>query len=196
MGDSTSDGEISPDSLPNRADRLPAQFADVGVKRTNLQVSGARSILETLPGQANAATVAQQLVSHHFRGCWVLALGTNDTGNVYEGSSLSRAARIARMMSIIGHQPVLWVDTVSLRDYGPYSESEMRAWNKDLLAACTRYRFMRVFDWAAVVKRLWFVSDQVHYTSLGSAQRARLTARALVAAFPADGSPSANCVVR
>ena len=44
---------------------------------------------------------------------------------------------------------------------------------------------MRVYDWAAVAKPRWFISDGIHYTSAGYTARSRLIARALAAAFPA-----------
>ena len=49
-----------------------------------------------------------------YRGCWVIALGTNDTADVYVGSNVSLAALLNRMMSVIGNQPVLWVNVKSL----------------------------------------------------------------------------------
>jgi hypothetical protein len=49
--------------------------------------------------------VAQQLIRDGFRGCWVLALGTNDTADVAIGSVVSRPARIRQMMSVIGNRP-------------------------------------------------------------------------------------------
>jgi lysophospholipase L1-like esterase len=36
-----------------------------------------------------------------------------------------------------------------------------------------------------VVRNGWFIDDGIHYTSYGYAQRARLIADALAAAFPA-----------
>ena len=44
-----------------------------------------------------------------YHGCWVIALGTNDTADVYVGSNVDLAERIRRMMSVIGNEPVLWV---------------------------------------------------------------------------------------
>ena len=75
IGDSTSDGLNSPDYLPNRHQRIPARYAAVGVKSTWLDISGARSVVETLPGQVNGYDAAKALVREGFRGCWVIALG-------------------------------------------------------------------------------------------------------------------------
>jgi peptidoglycan/LPS O-acetylase OafA/YrhL len=185
IGDSTSDGLNSPNYLPNRALRLSTQYGDVGVRQVTWEISGGRSIVETLGGQANAATVAQRLIRHGYRGCWVLALGTNDTADVFVGSNVGVAQRIQRMMAVIGKQPVMWVNVVSLLHSGPYSEHDMRQWDQALLRACPRYPNMRVYDWAAVAQRPWFISDGIHYTSPGYAVRSHDIAQALAQSFPA-----------
>ncbi len=192
IGDSTSDGLISPDYLPNPRRRIGAQYTRVGVTRFIPEISGGTSIVETSSGQPNAYEVAQQLIRGGYRGCWVLALGTNDTADVAIGSSVSRAARILEMMSLIGSQPVMWVNVKSLLAAGPYSEADMLAWNAALVRACARYPNMRVYDWASVVKNRWFIPDGIHYTSAGYAARARRIARGLAAAFPDHGGRAAS----
>jgi peptidoglycan/LPS O-acetylase OafA/YrhL len=187
IGDSTSDGLISPDYLPNPRRRIGAQYARVGVTRFIPEISGGTSIVETSSGQANAYTVAQQLIHDGYRGCWVLALGTNDTADVAIGSVVSRPARIRQMMSLVGSQPVMWVNVKSLVATGPYSESDMLAWDTALIRACARYPNMRVYDWASVVKDNWFIADGIHFTSRGYAARAHRIARALATAFPRGG---------
>ena len=188
FGDSTSDGLVSADYLPDAALRISAQYADVGVGRSRFEIQGGTSIVETILNEPNAYTVARRLVRSGFRGCWVLALGTNDTADVAVGSNVGLAARIRRMMSVIGGQPVLWVNVRSLLSSGPYAEKNMLAWNRALLHACARYPNMKVFDWAAQARRSWFISDGIHYTSAGYAQRSRLIAEALAAAFPQQAS--------
>ena len=192
IGDSTSDGLISPDYLPSPRRRIGAQYARVGVTRFIPEISGGTSIVETSSGQPNAYEVAQQLIRDGYRGCWVLALGTNDTADVAIGSPVSRAARIREMMSLIGSQPVMWVNVKSLLATGPYSEADMLAWNAALIRACARYPDMRVYDWASMVKNGWFIPDGIHYTSAGYAARARRIARALAAAFPDHGGRAAS----
>jgi peptidoglycan/LPS O-acetylase OafA/YrhL len=196
IGDSTSEGEISTDYIPNGRLRLPAQLSDVGVHTTYPEISGARSIVETFEGQPNAATVAQQHISSGYRGCWILALGTNDVDNINTGSTITLPERISRMMATIGHQPVMWIDVVTLLKSGPYSEDQMQRWNTALLAACKRYPNMRVFDWAAHARRPWFIPDGIHYYSPGYVARTHAIAKGLVAAFPEGRPPSASCVVR
>ena len=195
IGDSTSEGEISSDYIPNPRQRLQAQLADVGVRTTYPEISGARSIVETFEGFPNAATVAQQHLAQGFHGCWILALGTNDVDNA-ETSPIGLSRRIAHMMAIIGHQPVMWVDVLTLLSSGPYSEAQMQKWNQALLAACPRHRSMRIYDWAAHAKRKWFIPDGIHYYSPGYVARAHDIARGLVKAFPKAEPASASCVVR
>jgi peptidoglycan/LPS O-acetylase OafA/YrhL/lysophospholipase L1-like esterase len=190
IGDSTSDGLVSADYLPNPQQRIGAQYAKVGATHLVTEISGGRSIVETVGNQANAYDVARQLVASGYHGCWVLALGTNDTADVVVGSAVSRPARIEKMMSVIGNQPVMWVNVKSLVASGPYAEPEMQAWDPALTQACPRYPNMRVYDWAGVAQKSWFISDGIHYTSPGYAARSAGIAHALAEAFPAQTSHS------
>src|SRR5437763_16858405 len=97
-------------------------------------------------------TVGQQLKQEGYQGCWVRALGTNETADVYVGSPVGLASRIRQMMSQIGGQPVMWVNVKSLFATCPYSETNMLAWNRALIRAFSRYPNMRVYDWASAVK--------------------------------------------
>ena len=202
IGDSTSLGLTSSDYLPDPAQRITAQYARVGATEQHMEITAATSIVETLPGKTNAQAVARRLVAGDYHGCWVLALGTNDSADVYVGSSVSLATRIARMMSTIGDQPVMWVNVKSLVSGGPYAEANMERWDQALLKACSRYPNIRIYDWASVVKNRWFIPDGIHYYSPGYAARAHLIADALATAFPAAGSAgvagdsTSGCVVR
>jgi hypothetical protein len=167
----------------------------VGVRNSKMEISGGTSIVETLPGQINAYTVARDLVSGGYRGCWVIALGTNDTADIYVGSSVSLATRIRKMMSVIGDEPVMWVNAKTLNSSGPYSESDMQRWNRALVNACSEYPNMRVYDWASAAKDKWFIPDGIHYYSPGYAARAHLIANALAKSFPASGGSPPGCVV-
>ena len=204
LGDSTSDGLVSADYLPDPSQRLAAQYARVGVTRSVMEIVGANSIVETLPGDEDGYQIAEGLVRQGYRGCWVIALGTNDTADVYVGSHVGLATRIKRMMSVIGNEPVLWVNLRTLLSSGPYSESDMELWNQALLAACPSYPSMRVFNWAALAQPAWFTTDGIHYTSSGAAPRAAAIADALATAFPAtaghnapnsDQNSAARCLV-
>ncbi len=195
IGDSTSEGLISTDYLPNWRDRITARYEDVGVQTVYFNITGARSVVEVLPGTTNGYTAALQLRRQGFRGCWVLALGTNDTADVAVGSNVGLMTRIQRMMSAAHGGPVMWVNVISLLSSGPYAEANMRRWDQTLLRACARYPNMRVLNWAALAKRWWFISDGIHYTSDGYAARARAIADGLARAFPQNGT-SPGCVVQ
>jgi peptidoglycan/LPS O-acetylase OafA/YrhL len=196
IGDSTSEGETSTDYIPNPALRLPAQLTDVGVQSTIPEISGARSIIETFEGQPNAATVAQSHLSGGFSGCWILALGTNEVDNVHDGGP-GFQIRIEKMMSVVGKQPVMWIDAITLLPPGnPYAEEAMQRWNRTLLANCARYPNMRVFDWAAYAKPKWFIPDGIHYYSPGYVARSHYIALGLAHAFPAGAPPNPNCLVQ
>ncbi len=155
---------------------------------------GANSVVETLPGDVNGYDAARNLVAQGYRGCWVIALGTNDTADVAIGSNTGRMARIQQMMSAAHGQPVMWVDVISLLASGPYSEANMRQWNAALRRACARYANMRIFDWAFLAQPGWFINDEIHYTSAGYAIRGRQIAEGLAKAFPAKGH-STGCLV-
>jgi peptidoglycan/LPS O-acetylase OafA/YrhL len=194
IGDSTSDGLVSPEYLPNPAKRIAAQYHDVGVGSVRWDISGARSVVEVLPGQVNGYDAAQAIYRGGFRGCWVIALGTNDTADVAVGSNVGLMTRIQRMMAAAHGEPVMWVNLRSLLASGPYSEANMVTWDNTLLKACARYPNMRVFNWAALAKTKWYISDGIHFTSAGYAARGRLIAQALARAFPKTGR-SSGCVV-
>jgi peptidoglycan/LPS O-acetylase OafA/YrhL len=186
IGDSTSDGLFSSDYLPDKAQQIPAQYANVGVKTTIDKVVGATSVVESLPGTPNAQTMASQVLKTGYHGCWVIALGTNDTADVAVGSEISRAQRIKDMMALIGKQPVMWVEVKSILSSGPYAESNMEQWNQALQQALPNYPNMRLYNWPAVVQTSWFINDGIHYTSDGYAHRGQDIAEALAEAFPAN----------
>jgi len=194
IGDSTSEGMISPSYLPNAAQRLTAQYQDVGVQTVRTDISGARSVVETLPGQTNGYQAAHTIMSGGYHGCWVIALGTNDAADVAIGSGIGSMARIQEMMSVAHGQPVMWVDVISLLSSGPYAEANMQQWNATLRQACSRYKNLRIFDWASLAQPSWFISDGIHYTSAGYAIRGQQIAQGLAKAFPAQGH-SPGCVV-
>ncbi len=195
IGDSTSEGLVSPDYLPRASDRIQARYQAVGVQTVYTNITGARSVVEVLPGTTNGYQAAQGLIREGFDGCWVLALGTNDTADVAVGSQVGLMTRIQRMMSVTRGEPVMWVNVISLLSSGPYSEANMQRWDSTLLRACAKYPNMRVFNWASLARRSWFISDGIHYTSAGYEARARLIADALAKAFPQDGQ-SPGCVIQ
>jgi lysophospholipase L1-like esterase len=187
IGDSTSVGMVSPEWLPDASQRLAAQYHDVGVRHVRISASGGRSIVEELPGQQNGYVVATHWYSEGYRGCWVIALGTNDAANIAAGSNVGMQARIDEMMAAVHGEPVLWVNTQTDLTSGYWSEANMQQWNKALVQASKHYPNMRIFNWAGMVRPAWHISDGIHYTSAGYAIRAAAIAHALAKAFPAGG---------
>lgn len=158
------------------------------------EISGARSMVETLGNQPNATDVVARRRASGFSGCYVLALGTNDPANT-SGNVAILSTRIDNMMAKIGNKPTLWTTTKTLKDKGPYQNANMASWNQALIQACARHPNMRVYDWASEVQDTWFVADGIHPNSAGCRERAARMARAIARAFPKDGAPSATCVV-
>lgn len=195
IGDSTSEGLVSNDYLPDPRQQIPAQYRRVGVRHPIMEITGGTSIVETLPGDVDARAVADTLVHHGYDGCWVIALGTNDVADVAVGSNVSLGQRIEDMMKILHGQPVMWVNVKTLVASGPYAESNMLKWNAALVSACRRYPNMRVYDWAGAVQNRWFIPDGIHYYSPGYAARAHLIADALAEAFPYGRRSPSSCVV-
>jgi hypothetical protein len=186
IGDSTSVGLMDPSFIGDPAQRVDAQYARVGVTDFRDEIKGARSIVERYRGEENAEEVARREKAAGYEGCWVLALGTTDAANIRAGGVLSAAERIDRMFSIIGDDPVLWVDVKTLDPSDAnWANDGMLAWNEALVAAQARHANLKIYDWAAVVQDAWFQDDGIHYTSAGNVERARLLADALLAAYPA-----------
>jgi hypothetical protein len=196
IGDSTTLDLISPTNLPDPAQRLAARYADVGVRHVWVDASGGRSIVETMPGQVNGYNVARAWRAEGYRGCWVFALGTNDTANVSVGSArtVGLMSRINEMMSVAHGEPVMWVNTRTMLSSGPWSEANEQAWDSTLHQALARYPNMAIFNWAAVAQPGWFLPDGIHYSSFGCAARARAIADALARAFPRSGHSHGHVV--
>jgi len=183
IGDSTSEGLVSEEYLP-RDELIAAQYARVGATTAHLEVAGARSIYENFEGEPNAQEVAEAWKNEGFKGCWVIAMGTNEAADVAVGSKFTYDDRIESMMSTIGDEPVMWVNVKSLVPSGPYAAANMVSWDKALREACDHYPNMRIYNWAADVQDKWFIPDGIHFTSEGYAARGRLIADALLEAFP------------
>ena len=198
IGDSTSEGLVSEEYLP-RSQLISSQYARVGATTQHLEVAGARSIYENFEGEPNAQEVAEAWKNEGFKGCWVIAMGTNEAANVAAGSNFTYDDRIESMMSTIGDEPVMWVNVKSLVPNGPYAAANMVSWDKALREACDRYPNMRIYNWAADVQDKWFIPDGIHFTSEGYAARGRLIADALLEAFPNTESlkmtDAKDCVV-
>src|ERR1700742_5057853 len=131
IGDSTSEGLDSAEYLPDAKERIPYRYNQVGVKEVHMEVQGATSIEERFEELPNAQEVAAAWKAEGFKGCWVLALGTNEAADVAAGSNVDERERIEKMMAIIGDEPVLWVNVKSLPNAPEaYSPENMEGWHE------------------------------------------------------------------
>jgi hypothetical protein len=185
IGDSISVGMDSRAYIPRASDRLRGRYEALGAARVELDISGARSVVEHLEGQRNGFEAARQIRKKGFEGCWVIALGTNDAANVAVGSGYGASERIDRMMAVIGDDPVLWIDVVTRARRGAYAEEHMERFNQALAKAHARYPQLQVYEWSDDALDQWFTGDGIHYTADGYAYRAALIAGAVAEAFPA-----------
>jgi peptidoglycan/LPS O-acetylase OafA/YrhL len=195
VGDSTSLGLVSFNYIQKSQDQIGARYRSVGVTRFFPAISGARSMVEVYKDQPNATDVVKKKVEGGYRGCWVMALGTNDPANT-AGDAERLTERIDAMMAVVGSAPVLWTTTKTLLEKGPYKNANMESWNRTLVEACSRHPNMRVWDWASEVKDDWFTTDGIHFNVPGYKERAARFALALARAFPKDGPPPSGCLVR
>ena len=183
IGDSTSVGLMDPAYLAPEH-RLDQRLKEVGVYEQHIDISGARSSYEEVNGQPNAVEAAQAIADAGFDGCWIFAMGTNDTANVAVGSNVGMRQRIDSLMGVADGNPVLWINVRTLNPGNPaYSEANMEAWDNELLDACETYPNMRIYDWASRVQDQWFIDDGIHFTSEGYEVRAKAIANAVPKAF-------------
>jgi hypothetical protein len=185
IGDSTSVSLFEANGVGGAELTATAQYQRVGVTDVYPDNDGARSMVERVEGRPNAVEVAQAVRDNGYDGCWVIMIGTNDAANIAAGSNVTAESRIRAMMDAIGTAPVLWVDAVTQRTDDAYRNASMVAWNQELYRVTAEYPNVRVYRWYDVVRPEWFRNDGIHYTVEGSAQRAALTAQALVTFFPA-----------
>jgi ABC-type sugar transport system substrate-binding protein len=119
----------------------PAGLADLTTEEARML----REVYDGLVAKVVPDLGAKRLVAAAgYHGCWVLALGTTDTANVAVGSTVSRATRIDRMMSVIGNEPVLWINVKTLVPTGAWSNPNMLLWDQALVAAQAKYPNIKI----------------------------------------------------
>ena len=172
------------DSLTaNTVDALSAAYRAAGAS-PRIDAYGGRAVLQKLADDPKTGKqAALDIRASGFDGCWVVALGTNDTANVAAGASYTRATSIDEMMMAIdpAHDaPVLWVNTFTTRTTGYYANDNMVLYNQALTEARARWPNLIVFDWAAIASggSAPFV-DGIHHTTAGYTVRNQAIANAL-----------------
>jgi hypothetical protein len=174
VGDSLTAGTV---------DGLETAYRTVGAA-PRIDAYGGRAVLQKLPDDPRTGKqAALELRASGFAGCWVVALGTNDTANVAAGASYTRATSIDEMMMAIDPEraaAVLWVNTFTTRTTGFYANDHMVLYNQALDEARARWPNLRILDWAAVAAGggAPYV-DGIHHTAAGYAVRNQTIAEAL-----------------
>lgn len=162
---------------------LRTAYETVGIT-AQIDAYGGRAILQKLSADPKTGKqAALDFVKAGFKGCWVVALGTNDTANAAAGASYTRAYAIDEMMKAIdatAKAPVTWVNTFTTKTSGSWSNDNMKLWNEALDKALARWPNMRVFDWAKIAASgAAPYSDGIHHTTAGSAARNKAIAEAV-----------------
>ncbi|GAA1543804.1 hypothetical protein [Dermacoccus barathri] len=189
VGDSVSVGMVSKDQIPNRAERLEARFANIGVKNLYVNASGGRSVFERFMNRPNVMDVLTPKLTSTFKGCYVIATGTNDAANDHTGSNMKIRQRIDTVMKATKGRPVLWPLPATIATRGSYNDAYMRDMDAQLRDATKRYPNLRLYDWRAEREEEWVEGDRIHDDRLGSRYRAAMYANALAVAFP-QGRPA------
>lgn len=186
IGDSTAVGIDGSNGVISSDDGVIARLAAIGVADVRLDISGGRSIVETLPGQTNGAEAITALRSSGFDGCWIVALGTNDAANIAAGSNAGAANRVDRIIDATGGGRVLWINASTITTSGHWARNNTVQWNNDLAALLTGRGNVGLADWDSLASQnAWFTSDGIHPNSAGLAARAQFFADSLRAFFPA-----------
>lgn len=152
-------------------DELVAAYELVGVT-AQIDAYGGRAIKQKLPDDPHTGEQAANTIREGgFSGCWVVALGTNDTANVAAGAWYTRAEAIDTMMAAVDPAAlarVMWVNTHTTVSSGYYANDNMELWNDALDEATTRWSNLRVFDWAAIAATgVAPYADGIHHTTAG-----------------------------
>lgn len=182
IGDSTSVAADDAGAVPSAGQTASAQYRRVGATKVTVDALSGRSVVGGPAPDAEHA-VTSRLASGS-RGCWVIAMGLNDAGAISTGSSVSADQRIARIMTLLRGQPVLWPTVASSNPAKQaFNSSAMSTFNDALRRATTRYPNLAVYDWAAAANPAMF-TDGIHYTAAGTAERNKRFADALAVSYP------------
>lgn len=167
---------------------LTAAYAGVGAT-VLINAYGGRAIKQKLDEDPMTGLgAAAAIKSGGFAGCWVVALGTNDTANVAAGAWYTRGEAIDEMMNAIdpaGAATVMWVNTYTTKTSGYWSNDNMVLWNQALVEAQQHWPNMKIFDWASIADDGTApYSDGIHHTAAGYEVRNAAIAKALAGFFP------------
>ncbi|MFM2076213.1 MAG: hypothetical protein RJA49_103 [Actinomycetota bacterium] len=166
---------------------LGQQYVRRGWRDVRIDAKGGRGIASFMYDDMTGLDAVRRIKAGGFHGCWVMALGTNDTANtdVFAHTPaeqhLWRVGLIKAMMEELNGAQVVWVNTHLIAPDIAYSSQDAAAWNAALREVSTAYPNMQIFDWDTAAKDHpeWTRDDMVHDTPEGSAQRAEIVSRAV-----------------
>jgi hypothetical protein len=176
------------DSLTWQAEvGLGQQYARRGWNDVRIDAKGGRGIASFMFDDMTGLDAVRRIKATGFDGCWVMALGTNDTANTDflvhapEQQHQWRIGLIRSMMDELDGAQVVWVNTHLIKPDIEYSSHDAAAWNAALREVAGAYTNMQIFDWNAIANDHpeWTRGDWVHDTPEGSAQRAEIVSRAV-----------------
>lgn len=186
IGDSTAVGLDGSTGAISSEVGIVSKLGAIGVADVRLDISGGRSIVETLPGQINGTDAIAALRAGGFDGCWIVALGTNDAANISAGSNADAANRVDRIINATGGGRLLWINASTITTSGHWARNNTVQWNNDLAALLAGRGNVGLADWDSLASQnAWFVSDGIHPNSAGLTARAQFFADSLRAFFPA-----------
>lgn len=186
VGDSTAVGLDGSNGVLSSADTVTARLIEIGVADVRFEVSGGRSIVETLPGQINGVDAIRNLQGAGFNGCWVIVLGTNDAANISAGSNATAQNRVNSIVDALAGESALWINASTTTTSGHWARANILAWNADLLALLSGQSSVALADWDRVnSSNAWIGSDGIHPNATGLAARAQFIADNLRVFYPA-----------
>jgi hypothetical protein len=152
---------------------IKSDYEKVGFDNVVISAGNGRSIAYSRPPDTMNGIQVVRYWKQRLSGniCWVVALGTNDAAST---SSPDDPTRIKLIMTEIGNDKVLWVNVwVDSKQRPEYSVRASVEWNALLIRTMKSYKNAKIFDWATIAKSNpgWFISDGIHYNSIGAKQR-------------------------
>lgn len=152
------------------------EYKKMGHSNAVISAAGSRTIFNKMPSDKHTGMQAVDYWKKRSdeNSCWIIALGTNDSG-FYKNEDLS--VRISSVMKKLGDRRVAWV-SVWKAPSGKNSKSA-KIWNSSLVKVSSRYPNMQIIEWHKLVSQNRHLTnpDGVHYGPTGSKVRAKFIAR-------------------
>lgn len=153
-----------------------SEYKKIGYSKAIISAAGSRSTFTKMP---NDNFTGLEAVKHYKKysdtnTCWVIALGTNDSGLIEYWSAKTA---IMAIVNEIPNANILWVNV--WKSSSKNNGTSAKEWNKTLDYVSSKHQNVKVLNWAKIAPkhRNWLNPDGVHYNMLGSQNRAKIIAR-------------------